>query len=83
MEKEAPLDMKALEADIMRVDIPKKFAPLKMSAILSCDITSTVKPKHTYGKKGERVEVISESDDGVVLVRSKSGTFSVRKEKLI
>jgi hypothetical protein len=48
---------------------------------LLIDKYSTVKKKHLYAKKGERVKHISVSDV-VLIVEGKNGRFSIKKNEV-
>jgi hypothetical protein len=48
---------------------------------LLIDKYSTVRKKHLYGKKGERVKQISVSD-AVLIVEGQTGRFSIRSNEV-
>jgi predicted proteasome-type protease len=48
---------------------------------LLIDKYSTFKKKHQYGKRGERVKHISQSDT-VLIVEGKSGRFSIKRNEV-
>jgi hypothetical protein len=53
-----------------------------MKAILNQDVFSTLKPKVQYGKKGEKVNIISDRGN-VLIVENKNGLrYSITSEKL-
>jgi len=49
--------------------------------ILLDDIKSVINPKKFYGKKGERVELIADHGD-VLIVKGLTGKFPVKKDKV-
>jgi hypothetical protein len=49
--------------------------------ILKEDIFSTLKPKDQYGKKGEKVTVISDHGAAIIVMNSSGNKYSVNAEK--
>lgn len=53
----------------------------KEYAYLVCDIIGASK-KRIYGLKGDKIEVIKERSDGLVIIKNKGVLFYCRKEKI-
>lgn len=53
-----------------------------IKATLKEDVFSTLKPKVQYGKKGEKVEIISDHGNAVIVANKSGDKYSVTIEKI-